>query len=102
LIGFHGLLVGFLPIGGGALADRLGFRRTLAGAYLVLTIGYFLLGSLSSDFMAPLRHALPLYWLVLLVAMVPALGPAVVKPVVVGTTARAAKENVRSLGYSIY
>jgi MFS family permease len=30
------------------------------------------------------------------------MGPAVVKPVVVGTTARAAKENVRSLGYSIY
>jgi len=33
---------------------------------------------------------------------VPAMGPAVVKPVVVGTTARAAREEVRSLGYSIY
>ncbi len=52
--------------------------------------------------MAPLREALPLYWLVLLVMMVPALGPAVVKPVVAGTTARASNENVRSLGYSIY
>jgi dipeptide/tripeptide permease len=30
------------------------------------------------------------------------LGPAVVKPVVAGTTARASSENVRSLGYSIY
>ena len=102
LIGFYGLVVWFLPIVGGALADRYGFRRTLAGAYLILTIGYFLLGSLAADFMAPLRQAVPLYWLVLLVVMVPALGPAVVKPVVVGTTARSAREDVRSLGYSIY
>ncbi len=32
----------------------------------------------------------------------PALGIALVKPSVVGTTARASKENVRSIGYSIY
>ena len=34
--------------------------------------------------------------------MVPALGPAMVKPCVAGTTARASSENVRSIGYSIY
>ncbi len=34
--------------------------------------------------------------------MLPALGVALVKPSVVGTTARASKENVRSIGYSIY
>ena len=34
--------------------------------------------------------------------MLPALGVALVKPCVVGTTARASKENVRSIGYSIY
>jgi MFS family permease len=37
-----------------------------------------------------------------LLMLIPAMGPAVVKPVVVGTTARAAKENVRSVGYAIY
>jgi POT family proton-dependent oligopeptide transporter len=102
LIGFYGFVVWFLPVIGGALADKFGFKRTLAAAYLILTLGYFLLGSLSADFMAPLRAAVPLYWLVLLVMMVPALGPAVVKPVVAGTTARGSTENVRSLGYSIY
>lgn len=102
LIGFYGFVVWLLPVLGGTLADRFGFRRTLAAAYLILTLGYFLLGSLSADFMAPLREALPLYWLVLGVMMVPALGPAVVKPVVAGSTARASTENVRSLGYSIY
>jgi proton-dependent oligopeptide transporter, POT family len=39
---------------------------------------------------------------VTLVLMLPALGVALVKPCVVGTTARASKENVRSIGYSIY
>jgi dipeptide/tripeptide permease len=79
-----------------------GFRRSLAGAYLVLAFGYFLLGSLSSAWMAPLRDALPLAVVVQLILCVPALGPAIVKPCVVGTTARASAENVRSLGYSIY
>ena len=102
LIGFFGGIVWFLPIIGGTLADRLGFRRSLSAAYLVLALGYFLLGSLSSDWMAPLRNALPLAVLVQLILCVPALGPAIVKPCVVGTTARASSENVRSLGYSIY
>ena len=34
--------------------------------------------------------------------VLPPLGVALVKPCVVGTTARASKENVRSIGYSIY
>jgi len=44
----------------------------------------------------------PLLWLVVFVLMLPALGIALVKPCVVGTTARASSENVRSIGYSIY
>ncbi len=102
LIGYFGLIVWFLPILGGSLADRFGFRRSLAFAYLILALGYFLLGSLGSPWMAPVRSALPLSWLVRFVLLVPALGPAIVKPCVVGTTARASSENVRSLGYSIY
>ena len=100
--GTFGFVVWFLPILGGALADRFGFRRTLAGAFFILAIGNFLLGSLSASWMAPVREALPLFALMHLLMLVPAMGPAVVKPVVVGTTARAANENVRTLGYSIY
>lgn len=102
LQGFFGFVVWFLPILGGTLADHFGFRRALAFAYMLLSIGYFLLGSLSASWMAPLRDAMPLYWLVFAILMVPALGPSVVKPVVVGTTARASNESVRSVGYSIY
>jgi dipeptide/tripeptide permease len=102
LVGTFGLVVWFLPILGGTLADRFGFRRALMFAYLVMTVGYFLLGSLSASWMEPARHALTDKWLVLAVLMIPALGPGVVKPCVAGTTARASSENVRSLGYSIY
>jgi POT family proton-dependent oligopeptide transporter len=102
LQGFFGFVVWFLPILGGTLADRFGFRRSLSTAYLILSIGYFLLGSLSTGWMAPLREAFPLYWLVFAILMVPAIGPSIVKPVVAGTTARASNDSVRSLGYSIY
>jgi dipeptide/tripeptide permease len=102
LVGTFGLVVWFLPILGGTLADRFGFRRSLMFAYLVMTIGYFLLGSLAAPWMESLRQSLGDKWLVLAILMVPALGPGVVKPCVAGTTARASHENVRSLGYSIY
>ena len=102
LMGFFGFVVWFLPVLGGTLADRFGFRRALMFAYGVMTLGYFLLGSLSAPWMAPLHNAIDLKWLVGAILIVPALGPAVVKPCVAGTTARASKENVRSIGYSIY
>jgi len=102
LLGIFGLVVWFLPILGGTLADRFGFRRALMFAYAVMTLGYFLLGSLSAAWMAPVRQSISLYWLVLIILMIPALGPSVVKPCVAGTTARSSRENVRSIGYSIY
>jgi POT family proton-dependent oligopeptide transporter len=100
--GIFGFVVWFLPILGGAIADRFGFRRTLAAAYGILAAGYFLFASIGGEWLAPVRAALPLYWVVLVILIVPALGPGLVKPVVAGTTARASKENVRSLGFSIY
>jgi proton-dependent oligopeptide transporter, POT family len=102
LVGTFGLVVWFLPILGGTLADRFGFRRALMFAYLIMAVGYFLLGSLAAPWIPPLRHALTDKWLVFIILMIPALGPGVVKPCVAGTTARASNENVRSIGYSIY
>jgi proton-dependent oligopeptide transporter, POT family len=102
LTGMFGGWVWFLAVFGGALADRLGFRRALSLAYLILCFAYFLLGSLGSSWLAPVRNAVPLVTLVAIVLILPALGVALVKPSVVGTTARASKENVRSVGYSIY
>jgi dipeptide/tripeptide permease len=102
LTGLFGGLVWFLAIFGGAIADRLGFRRALSLAYLVLAGSYFLLGSIGAPWLAPVRNAVPLVGLVTVILMLPAIGVALVKPCVVGTTARASRENVRSIGYSIY
>jgi proton-dependent oligopeptide transporter, POT family len=102
LAGLFGGMVWFLAILGGAVADRLGFRRALSLAYLILACAYFLLGSLGAAWMAPIRSAVPLTGLLAFVLVLPALGIAMVKPSVVGTTARASSENVRSIGYSIY
>ncbi|HZP21867.1 MAG TPA: MFS transporter [Terriglobales bacterium] len=102
LAGFFGGLVWFLPVFGGTLADRMGFRRALSVAYLILSCAYFLLGSLGAPWLGPVRASVPLVVLVAFVLALPALGVALVKPSVVGTTARSSKENVRSIGYSIY
>lgn len=102
LTGIFGGMVWFLAIFGGAAADRLGFRRALSIAYLILAGAYFLIGSIGAAWLAPVRNAVPLSLFVGFILILPALGISLVKPCVVGTTARASKENVRSIGYSIY
>src|SRR5271154_2018741 len=102
LTGIFGGMVWFLAIFGGAAADRLGFRRALSMAYLILATAYFLIGSIGAPWLAPVRNAVPLSLFVGFILILPALGISLVKPCVVGTTARASKENVRSIGYSIY
>jgi proton-dependent oligopeptide transporter, POT family len=102
LSGVFGGAVWVMAIFGGALADRIGFRRALSLAYFILSVSYFLVSSIAAPWMEPLRSVLPLGALVGVVLFLPALGVALVKPSVVGTTARASKESVRSIGYSIY
>jgi proton-dependent oligopeptide transporter, POT family len=102
LTGVFGGMVWFLAIFGGAVADRLGFRRALATAYLILAAAYFLIGSIAAPWLAPVRNAVPLSLFVGFILILPALGISMVKPCVVGTTARASKPSVRTIGYSIY
>jgi len=102
LTGIFGGMVWFLAIFAGTVADRIGFRRALSVAYFLLAGAYFLIGSIGAPWLAPVRNSLPLGLFVGCILILPALGISLVKPCVVGTTARASKENVRSIGYSIY
>lgn len=102
LSGIFGGAVWVMAVFGGVLADRIGFRRALSSAYLILTCAYFLVGSIGAPWLAPVRSVVPLGVLAGVILFLPALGVALVKPSVVGTTARASRENVRSIGYAIY
>jgi len=102
LSGLFGGAVWVMAIFGGALADRIGFRRALSLAYFILSFSYFMVGSIAAPWLEPVRRAVPLGLMAGVILFLPALGVALVKPSVVGTTARASKESVRSLGYSIY
>src|ERR1700761_2445004 len=73
LTGFFGGLVWFLAVFGGTVGARMGFRRALSLAYLILSCAYFLLGSLGAPWLAPLRNSVPPVALATVVLGLPAL-----------------------------
>ncbi|MBI5548663.1 MAG: MFS transporter [Deltaproteobacteria bacterium] len=100
-LGFDEQAVGFLqgivyaatyviPIVGGALADRYGYRRMLMVAFSMLATGYFLAGQSST------------YALVFLFLLVMACGAGLFKPIISGTIARTTDEKTSALGFGIY
>jgi len=100
-LGFSELSVGFLqsivyaatyvlPILGGALADRYGYRRMLLVAFSLLTAGYFAAGYAST------------YALVFLALLVMATGSGLFKPIISGTIARTTDESNSAFGFGIY
>ncbi len=100
-LGFGEQSVGFLqsivyaatyvvPILGGALADRYGYRRMLLVAFSLLAAGYFAAGQVSS------------YGLVFLALLVMATGSGLFKPIISGTIARTTDETNSAFGFGIY
>jgi POT family proton-dependent oligopeptide transporter len=79
-----------LPILGGALADRYGYRRMLIFAFSLLTAGYFASGYTST------------YALVFLGLLVMATGSGLFKPIISGTIARTTDESNSAFGFGIY
>lgn len=79
-----------LPILGGALADRYGYRRMLLVAFSLLATGYFAAGHMSA------------YALVFLALLVMATGSGLFKPIISGTIARSTDERTSSIGFGIY
>ena len=79
-----------LPILGGALADRYGYRRMLLVAFSLLSAGYFAAGHAST------------YALIFLALLVMATGSGLFKPIISGTIARATDERTSAFGFGIY
>jgi dipeptide/tripeptide permease len=83
-------LLYFLPILSGAIAEQIGYRKTLFFAFAVMSTGYFLTGLATS------------YTLVFLSLVFMALGAGVFKPIISGTIARETTEENSTLGFGIY
>jgi POT family proton-dependent oligopeptide transporter len=93
-VGFlQGLIYAFtyvLPILGGALADRYGYRRMLLFAFSLLAAGYFLSGHMTS------------YGTVFAALLVMATGAGLFKPIISGTLARTTTKENSGIGFGIY
>jgi len=100
-LGFSEESVGFLqslvyaltyvvPILGGALADRYGYRRMLIVAFSLLAAGYFATGHMS------------VYGAVFASLLVMATGSGLFKPIISGTVARTTTEANSGFGFGIY
>jgi proton-dependent oligopeptide transporter, POT family len=100
-LGFTESSVGFLqsliyacnyvvPILGGALADRYGYRRMLLVAFSFLSVGYFASGHMSA------------YGAVFASLLLMAAGGGLFKPIISGTIARTTNESNSGFGFGIY
>jgi dipeptide/tripeptide permease len=92
-----GLLQGFvyaltyvIPIAGGALAERLGYRKMLLVAFSLLTIGYFAAGNFDS------------YGFIFLFLLVMATGSGLFKPIITGTVAKTTTKETSGFGFGVY
>jgi len=79
-----------LPIAGGAIADRFGFRKVLLAAFVTLASGYFAMGQF---------HA---YAPVFISFLVVAGGGAIFKPVIVATVSKTTAKGSDTLGFGIF
>ena len=93
-VGFlQGLIYAFtyvIPILGGALADRYGYRRMLLIAFSLLASGYFISGQMSA------------YGAVFVALLIMATGAGLFKPIISGTLARSTTEENSGFGFGIY
>jgi dipeptide/tripeptide permease len=102
-------LVFFLPILSGTIADQIGFRRALLIAFVLLTIGYFLMGypvwfggstlaaTIGNDVTASRREFAGLFVAILLIGI----GGSVIKPCISGTVQKTAGARA-TLGFAIF
>lgn len=102
LSGMFGGLIYLLPILGGTLADKWGFRRAFTVAFSILALGYFLIGSVGMSMFADLYSGVSNYWLLMLFLVFTAFGGSFIKPSVLGTVAVTTTNETKSLGFAIY
>lgn len=102
LSGMFGGLIYLLPILGGTLADKWGFRRAFSVAFSILALGYFLIGSVGMSAFAGIYGDFSLYWLLMVFLVLTAFGGSFIKPSVLGTVSITSTEKTKSVGFAVY
>ena len=102
LSGIFGGLIYLLPILGGTLADKWGFRKAFNVAFTILGLGYFLIGSVGMSSFSGVYGNFNQYWLLMLFLVFTAFGGSFIKPAVLGTVAVTSTPETKSLGFAIY
>ena len=102
-------LVYFLPILSGTIADEIGFKKSLLGAFVLLAIGYFIMGypvwfggatllaKSSSEITSGYDIIIPVIGAIVLIGM----GGSVIKPCVSGTIQKTSGKRA-TLGFGIF
>ncbi len=90
LQGFFYSLTYIMPIIGGALAEKYGYRRMLMVAFSLLSVGYFATAQVTS------------YGLIFLFLLVVGTGSGLFKPIISGTIARTTTEENSGFGFGLY
>ena len=80
----------FLPMFTGAWADKMGFRKAIILAFILLTIGYFSLGVLNYKVIV-----IPALFIVMI-------GGSFIKSIITGTVAKSSNKANRARAYSIF
>jgi proton-dependent oligopeptide transporter, POT family len=90
IIGTGSMLLYFLPLLTGAIADRIGFRKVLLISFAAYLAGYFMVGYFSS------------YPMVFAAYIFLAFAGAMFKPVISGTVAKITTAETASVGFGIF
>lgn len=102
LTSIFGGLIYFLPIFAGALADKLGYRKSFSIAFLGLAIGYFLVGSTGIVGLEAIYKNMDLFPVLVTFLVFTAIGGSFIKPSVLGTVALTTTDKTKAIGYAIY
>ena len=79
-----------LPLFFGVIADRIGYKLSLTISYVIMIVGYYLMGEVST------------YWSMYLVFLLVAVGAAFFKPVASAIVARNTDDTTGTMGFGIF
>lgn len=83
-------IIYLLPVLGGAIADRFGFKKVLLAAFVCMTSGYYFMGQFNT------------YALVFASFLLLAVGASIFKPVISATISKSTTKNNDTIGFGIF